>query len=74
MKNAGISQGIAWSEEEYVQWGIKLGLDKNLREEVQLSITSISSYISPLECQTIYQRFRNCLSTNVEYLQPFSSR
>jgi predicted O-linked N-acetylglucosamine transferase (SPINDLY family) len=32
MKNAGISQGIAWSDEEYVQWGIKLGLDENLRE------------------------------------------
>jgi predicted O-linked N-acetylglucosamine transferase (SPINDLY family) len=35
MMNAGITEGISWSDEEYVQWGIKLGLDKNLREEVR---------------------------------------
>ncbi|MFM6738516.1 MAG: O-linked N-acetylglucosamine transferase, SPINDLY family protein, partial [Microcystis panniformis] len=35
MMNAGITEGIAWSDEEYVQWGIKLGLDKNVREEVR---------------------------------------
>ncbi|MGV2388428.1 MAG UNVERIFIED_CONTAM: hypothetical protein LVR29_09170 [Microcystis novacekii LVE1205-3] len=68
MMNAGITEGIAWSDEEYVQWGIKLGLDKNLREESPLETPKVSSYISPLECQTIYQRFRNCLSANVEYL------
>jgi len=47
MKNAGISQGIAWSDEEYVQWGIKLGLDQNLREEIRYQLRQ-SRHISPL--------------------------
>lgn len=47
MKNAGISQGIAESDEEYVQWGIKLGLDKNLRQEVRYQLRQ-SRQNSPL--------------------------
>ena len=35
MLNAGIEEGIAWSQEEYVDWGIKLGLDANLRSEIR---------------------------------------
>ncbi|NET73924.1 MAG: O-linked N-acetylglucosamine transferase, SPINDLY family protein, partial [Sphaerospermopsis sp. SIO1G2] len=34
MINAGITEGIAWSDEEYVEWGVKLGKDENLRKEV----------------------------------------
>ncbi|BAQ61053.1 hypothetical protein GM3708_1459 [Geminocystis sp. NIES-3708] len=34
MMNAGIEEGIAWSDEEYIEWGIKLGTDENLRLEV----------------------------------------
>ncbi|PZV24443.1 MAG: O-linked N-acetylglucosamine transferase, SPINDLY family protein [Snowella sp.] len=34
MINAGISEGIAWSDEEYVGWGVKLGTDQNLRREI----------------------------------------
>jgi predicted O-linked N-acetylglucosamine transferase (SPINDLY family) len=34
MVNAGISEGIAWSDEEYIDWGIKLGKDENLRRKV----------------------------------------
>ncbi|MFN7567141.1 MAG: O-linked N-acetylglucosamine transferase, SPINDLY family protein [Microcystis sp.] len=47
MKNAGISQGIAWNDEEYVQWGIKLGLDENLREEIRYQLRQ-SRHISTL--------------------------
>jgi predicted O-linked N-acetylglucosamine transferase (SPINDLY family) len=47
MKNAGISQGIAWSDEEYVQWGIKLGLNQNLREEIRYQLHQ-SRHRSPL--------------------------
>ncbi|OPF19544.1 O-linked N-acetylglucosamine transferase, SPINDLY family protein [Microcystis aeruginosa KW] len=47
MMNAGITEGIAWSDEEYVQWGIKLGLDKNLREEVRWKLRK-SRHTSPL--------------------------
>lgn len=34
MVNAGISEGIAWSDQEYVDWGIRLGTDENLRKQV----------------------------------------
>ncbi|MBD2326300.1 O-linked N-acetylglucosamine transferase, SPINDLY family protein [Alkalinema sp. FACHB-956] len=34
MMNAGITEGIAWSAEEYVEWGIKLGTDLDLRKQV----------------------------------------
>lgn len=34
MMNAGITEGIAWTDEEYVEWGIKLGTDENLRKQV----------------------------------------
>ncbi len=34
MLNAGIEEGIAWSQEEYVEWGIKLGLDRDLRDKI----------------------------------------
>jgi predicted O-linked N-acetylglucosamine transferase (SPINDLY family) len=30
--NAGIHEGIAWSDEEYVDWGIRLGSDRSLRQ------------------------------------------
>jgi predicted O-linked N-acetylglucosamine transferase (SPINDLY family) len=35
MLNAGIEEGIAWNAEEYVEWGIKLGLDRGLRLEIR---------------------------------------
>lgn len=34
MVNAGVTEGIAWSDEEYVEWGIRLGLDPALRQQV----------------------------------------
>jgi predicted O-linked N-acetylglucosamine transferase (SPINDLY family) len=34
MINAGIEEGIAWSQEEYIEWGIKLGLDRELRDKI----------------------------------------
>ena len=34
MVNAGISEGIAWSDDEYIDWGIKLGKDEQLRRKV----------------------------------------
>jgi predicted O-linked N-acetylglucosamine transferase (SPINDLY family) len=40
MLNAGIEEGIAWSQEEYIEWGIKLGLDPKLRSEVREKLRS----------------------------------
>ena len=34
MLNAGITEGIAWSQQEYIEWGIKLGLDRDLRDKI----------------------------------------
>jgi predicted O-linked N-acetylglucosamine transferase (SPINDLY family) len=34
MLNAGIEEGIAWSEQEYIDWGVKLGLDRDLRDKI----------------------------------------
>jgi predicted O-linked N-acetylglucosamine transferase (SPINDLY family) len=34
MMNAGIEEGIAWSDEEYVEWGVRLGKDANLRQQI----------------------------------------
>ena len=34
MVNAGVSEGIAWTDEEYVEWGIRLGKDTVLRQQI----------------------------------------
>ena len=34
MMNAGINEGIAWTDEEYVEWGIRLGGDPTLRQQI----------------------------------------
>jgi predicted O-linked N-acetylglucosamine transferase (SPINDLY family) len=34
MINAGITEGIAWSDAEYVEWGVRLGTDAELRQEI----------------------------------------
>ncbi len=40
MLNAGISEGIAWNQQEYIDWGIKLGLDRELRMQVREKLRS----------------------------------
>jgi predicted O-linked N-acetylglucosamine transferase (SPINDLY family) len=34
MKNVGVTEGIAYTDAEYVDWGVKLGLDLSLRQQV----------------------------------------
>jgi predicted O-linked N-acetylglucosamine transferase (SPINDLY family) len=34
MMNAGITEGIAWTDQEYIEWGIRLGQDAMLREAI----------------------------------------
>jgi predicted O-linked N-acetylglucosamine transferase (SPINDLY family) len=40
MLNAGIEEGIAWSQAEYIEWGVKLGLDRDLRDKIQGKLRS----------------------------------
>ena len=47
MMNVGVTEGIAWSNEEYVDWGIRLGTDPALRQEVAWKLRE-SRKTSPL--------------------------
>jgi predicted O-linked N-acetylglucosamine transferase (SPINDLY family) len=38
MKNVGLEEGIAWSDREYINWGIKLGLDPELRAQIRAKL------------------------------------
>jgi predicted O-linked N-acetylglucosamine transferase (SPINDLY family) len=45
--NAGITEGIAWTDEEYIEWGIRLGKDINLRQQVAWKLRQ-SRHSAPL--------------------------
>jgi len=47
MMNAGITEGIAWTDEEYVEWGIRLGKEPALRQQVAWKLRQ-SRHTSPL--------------------------
>jgi predicted O-linked N-acetylglucosamine transferase (SPINDLY family) len=34
MMNVGVTEGIAWSDEEYLEWGVRFGKDEALRQKV----------------------------------------
>lgn len=34
LQSLGITQGIAWTEAEYIEWGIRLGQDATLRQQI----------------------------------------
>lgn len=47
LRNAGITDGIAWTNKEYVEWGIRLGREPNLRSKVAWQL-ALSRQTSPL--------------------------
>jgi predicted O-linked N-acetylglucosamine transferase (SPINDLY family) len=47
MMNIGITEGIAWTDEEYVEWGIRFGKDEALRRQVAWKLRQ-SRKTSPL--------------------------
>ncbi|AFY87775.1 hypothetical protein [Chroococcidiopsis thermalis] len=47
MMNVGVTEGIAWTDEEYVEWGVKLGTDSALRQQVAWKLRQ-SRQTSPL--------------------------
>lgn len=47
MMNAGITEGIAHTDEEYVEWGIRLGMDAPLRQQISQRLLQ-SRRTSPL--------------------------
>ena len=47
MKNVGLKEGIAWTDEEYVDWGVRLGKDEDLRKDIHWRLLK-SRQTSPL--------------------------
>ncbi|MBD2040334.1 O-linked N-acetylglucosamine transferase, SPINDLY family protein [Microcoleus sp. FACHB-672] len=47
MINAGIKEGIAWTNEEYIEWGILLGKDQALRQQISWKLRA-SRQTAPL--------------------------
>ena len=47
LQQAGIAEGIATNETEYVDWGVRLGCDRPLREDIAWRLRQSRSY-SPL--------------------------
>ena len=47
MMNVGVTEGIAWTDEEYVEWGVRLGKDSALRQQIAWRLRQ-SRQTSPL--------------------------
>lgn len=47
LMNVGIKEGIAWTDKEYVEWGVRLGKDEALRQQVAGKLKA-SRQTSPL--------------------------
>ncbi len=63
MINAGITEGIAWNEQEYIEWGVRLGTDTELRQQVVAKLRK-AKHTAPLwnarqfakDMETAYQQ------------------
>ncbi|MDX2230265.1 MAG: O-linked N-acetylglucosamine transferase, SPINDLY family protein [Leptolyngbyaceae cyanobacterium bins.349] len=47
LKNVGIEEGIAWTDAEYVEWGVRLGTDAALRQTIHWQLKN-SRHTAPL--------------------------
>ena len=47
LKNVGLTEGIAWTDAEYIEWGVRFGTDANLRSKVSWHLQQ-SRKTSPL--------------------------
>jgi len=59
MMNVGITEGIAWTDEEYVEWGIRFGKDEALRQRVAWKLRQ-SRKTSPLWNAKQFTREMEC--------------
>jgi len=63
MTNVGITEGIAWTDKEYLEWGVRLGKDAALRQNIRMRLLQ-SRQTSPLwntrqfarEMETAYEQ------------------
>ena len=47
MLNTGVTEGIAWTDDEYIEWGVRLGNDPDLRQQISWKLKQ-SKRTSPL--------------------------
>ncbi len=47
LKNVGVEVGIAWTNAEYIEWGVRLGTDTALRQQVHQQLLT-SRHTAPL--------------------------
>jgi predicted O-linked N-acetylglucosamine transferase (SPINDLY family) len=47
LMNVGVTEGIAWTDEQYVEWGVRLGKDAALRQDVAWKLR-MSRHSAPL--------------------------
>jgi predicted O-linked N-acetylglucosamine transferase (SPINDLY family) len=75
MMNVGVTEGIAWTDKEYVEWGIRFGHDEQLRQQVAWKLKQ-SRHTSPLwntkqftrELENAYrQMYSKYLESRVDY-------
>jgi predicted O-linked N-acetylglucosamine transferase (SPINDLY family) len=59
MLNAGLIEGIAWSDQEYVDWGIRLGTNLALRQQTSWKLKQ-SRHTAPLWNARLFTRNMEC--------------
>ncbi len=75
MINTGITEGMAWTADEYVEWGVRLGQDLNLRKTIAAKLRqsrqtaplwNTAAFVRHLEdaYQQMWQIYCNSLSPN----------
>jgi predicted O-linked N-acetylglucosamine transferase (SPINDLY family) len=47
LQNVGVTEGVSWTNEEYIEWGIRLGRDEQLRQQISWKLKQ-SRRSSPL--------------------------
>jgi predicted O-linked N-acetylglucosamine transferase (SPINDLY family) len=38
LQQVGVTEGIAWTDEDYINWGVRLGLEPALRDQVKAKL------------------------------------
>jgi predicted O-linked N-acetylglucosamine transferase (SPINDLY family) len=59
MINAGLTEGIAWTDEEYVNWGIRLGKDEQLRQKIHWKLKQSKNTASIWNAKKFTQDMEN---------------
>ncbi|MDG2991435.1 O-linked N-acetylglucosamine transferase, SPINDLY family protein [Candidatus Synechococcus calcipolaris G9] len=65
--NAGVSEGIAWTDEEYVEWGIRLGTDEDLRKQVTWKLKKAKQYAPLWDAQQFTREVENAYEAMWNY-------